>query len=283
MEELYAASTADYSAVIRRKQILIAATILMMLSLCPTAMATRHVLIYTRNSEGFVHDNIPASVECIKMICRANGWTYEVTAIDDSSLFNDAAHIASFDALIFTNTNNDAFDNDDQRKVFQDYIRGGGAFVGIHSACGSERKWPWFWANLGGKFVYHPPYQTFEVKVIDRDHPSTAHLPDRWTWQDEFYYMDELNPAITVLLAGDLRTVKCDRKERFPGRMFGDYFPLAWYQTFEGGRQWYTALGHSIEHYKDENFVKHIEGGIRWALNSAVVEANTCGDADTAQ
>lgn len=249
-----------------KKQIWAGLLISAVVCLGQSAKAEGRILIYTRNSEGYIHDNIPASVECLKAICRTNGWTFETTAIDDSSIFNDAEKIASFDVLVFANTNNDAFDNDDQRTVFQNYIRNGGAFVGIHSACGSERNWPWFWANLGGKFVRHPPFQKFEIKVIDPRHSSTAHLPTIWHWEDEFYYMNELNPGIKVLLAGDLRTVDDNQKDRYPGRTFGDYFPLAWCQEFDGGRQWYTALGHKIEHYRDPNFIKHLEGGIRWAL-----------------
>lgn len=231
--------------------------------------AKGHVLIYTKNGQGYVHDNIAASVDCLKGICDANGWTYEVT--DDAGVFT-AEKVKTFDVLVFSNTNNETFDNDEQRAVFQAYIQGGGAFVGIHSACGSERKWPWFWANLGGKFVRHPPLQKFDIAVIDKKHPSTAHLSDIWKWEDEFYYLNEINPRIKVVLAGDLRTLKDGQKDTYPGRTFGDTFPLAWYQEFDGGYQWYTALGHKIEYYKDKNFIKHLEGGIRWAMNKATAE-----------
>jgi type 1 glutamine amidotransferase len=227
-------------------------------------LAKGHVLIYTKNGKGYIHDNVAASVDCLTKICDANGWTYEAT--DDAAVFNTLDKVKTFDVLVFSNTNNETFDNDDQRNVFQSYIRGGGAFVAIHSACGSERAWPWFWANLGGKFVRHPKLQKFDIDVIDKAHPSTAHLPAVWNWEDEFYYMNELNPRLNILLAGDLRTLDDDQKDKFPGRMFGDYFPLAWSQEFDGGRQWYTALGHKIEYYKDRNFIKHLEGGIRWAL-----------------
>lgn len=230
-----------------------------------SGQANGHILIYTKNGQGYVHDNIAASVDCLKKICAANGWTYEAT--DDASVFDSAEKVKTFDVLVFSNTNNETFDTDDQRKVFQEYIRGGGGFVGIHSACGSERNWPWFWANLGGKFVYHPPFQKFDIEVIDKTHPSTAHLPNIWKWEDEFYYVNELNPRITVLLAGDLRTVQCDRKNHYPGRTFGDTFPLAWCQEFDGGRQWYTSLGHSIRDYRDANYIRHLEGGIRWAMS----------------
>jgi uncharacterized protein len=168
--------------------------------------------------------------------------------------------------LVFDNTNNQIFDTEEQKKVFVDYIRHGGGFVGIHSACGSERDWPWFWANLGGKFVRHPQYQPFDVKVIDAKHPSTAFLPAVWKWEDECYYLNNLNPRIHVLLAADLTTVKDDKMKEYPGDVFGSSFPLCWYQEYDGGRQWYTAMGHNPKHYQDPNFIKHLTGGIRWAM-----------------
>lgn len=168
--------------------------------------------------------------------------------------------------MVFSNTNNEAFDTEEQRKVFQDYIRGGGGFVGIHSACGSERDWPWFWANLGGKFIRHAKFQPFDIKVIDHKHPSVEFLGSIWRWKDECYFVNYMNPDIHVLLAADLTTIKDDEKDQYPAQTFGDYFPICWCHEFEGGRQWYTALGHSSGHYKDENFKKHLAGGIRWAM-----------------
>ena len=224
----------------------------------------QNVLIYTKNGKGYVHDNIQASVDCLKDICSKNNWTCEVS--DDPSIFT-AEKIKTFDVLIFSNTNNEAFDTDAQKKVFQNYIRNGGAFVGVHSASCSERDWPWFWANVGGKFLRHPPLQPFDIKVIDRDHPSTNFLDPVWKWEDECYYLDHLNPDIHVLLAADLTTVEDDQKDKYPGETAERYLPLCWCHEFDGGRQWQTALGHKIEHYKDANFIKHITGGIIWAMD----------------
>jgi len=44
------------------------------------------------------------------------------------------------------------------------------------------------------------------------------------------------------------------------------YHPIAWYHTFEGGRCFYTGLGHTSEIYQDEDYVKHLEAGIIWAI-----------------
>ncbi len=225
-----------------------------------------HVLIYTRNETGegmYIHDNIEASVKALQKICQAHDISSDVS--DDPALFTPE-NLKQYDVLIFSNSNNKAFNTQAQRDAFQQYIQTGGQFMGIHSACASERDWPWFWAMVGGTFVRHPALQEFDIKVIDNDHPSTKHLDEVWKWEDECYLLNHLNPDIKILLAADLTTITDDKLDEFPGDIFGDYFPLAWYHTFDGGRQFYTALGHKIEYYSDANFIKHLEGGLLWLL-----------------
>jgi type 1 glutamine amidotransferase len=223
----------------------------------------KNVLIYTKNGEGYVHKNIPHSVEALKKLCVENGIKYEVT--EDPSWFTEE-NLANCDALIFSNTNNEAFETDAQKIAFQRYIQAGGSWVGIHSSCASEREWPWFWSMVGGLFARHPPFQEFDIKIIDHNHPSTAFFGDVWKWEDECYYVDHFNPDIRVLLAADLRTVEDKEKDKYPGKTFGNYIPIAWYHEFDGGRQWFTAVGHDPKHYSDPTMLKHIWGGIQWAL-----------------
>ncbi len=225
----------------------------------------KSVLVYTKNGKGYVHENIPYSVRAIEDLGTAYG--FRVTSSDDPSVFT-VETLAAFDLIIFSNSNNEAFDTQAQRDVFQNYIRSGGAFVAIHSACASERDWPWFWQNVGGKFVRHAPFQTFDIKVLDPFHPSTDFLPPVWSREDECYYVRNINPDIHVLLVADLTTVEDDQKNEYPADTFGEVFPLAWYHTFDGGRQWFTALGHSPEHYSDPVFIQHILGGIIWAIGN---------------
>ena len=223
----------------------------------------QHILIYTHNGEGYVHENIASSVEALKKLCKEHGYTSEDS--DDPSLLT-SENLTRFECIIFSNTNNEAFVNESQREAFRDYIRNGGGFVGIHSASGSERNSEWFAAMLGGRFVSHPKYQEFTIRVIDHDHPATNFLEEEWKWEDECYYTNNLNPDIHVLLAADLRTVDDPKKDTYPGRIFGDYFPLSWCHEFDGGRQFYTALGHNKDHYSNETFLNHLAGGIRWVI-----------------
>ena len=239
-------------------------TLLLLLSAAGLAdAAERRVLVYTKNGKGYVHNNIAASVAAIQKLGTENQFSVDVS--DDPGVFT-TQNLRRYKALIFDNTNNEILDNEDQKAALQAYVRAGGGFVGIHSATGSMREWPWFWSLIGGKFLRHPKMQEFTVRVKDAKDVSTAHLPATFKWTDEFYYVDHMPDGLHVLLAGDLTTLNDPGKEKYPGKKFGDEFPLAWRHEFEGGRAWYTALGHKPEHYSDPKLVQHLLGGIRWAM-----------------
>jgi type 1 glutamine amidotransferase len=224
------------------------------------------VLVYTHNGPtldgkpGYVHDNIAESLKAIEKIGAANG--FGVVHADDPAIFTNAS-LKNFRAIIFANSNNKSFATEDERKAFQDYIRNGGGFVGIHSASGSERDSRWFWSLLGGTFAWHPPLQKFQIKIEDKNHPATAPFPgETWEWEDEFYVIKEQPKDLHVLLTGNIKPLRGvgSKADGLPDRL-----PLAWYHTFEGARSFYTALGHKKEYYSDPMFVKHLTGGILWA------------------
>jgi type 1 glutamine amidotransferase len=196
---------------------------------------------------------------------KINGCWLKPLGASNAAVFADAT-LKQYDALIFANSNNEAFDNNEQRDAFKRYIQNGGGFVGIHSSTGSERQWTWFQQMQGAKFLRHSPMQQFTVEVLDRKHPSTAHLGSSWVRTDECYFFTSVNPDIRVLLAADTTSLKDPKLETQPGKQVNGVFPLAWCHEFDGGRQFYTALGHKIEHYSDPVFREHLLGGIRWVL-----------------
>jgi type 1 glutamine amidotransferase len=177
-------------------------------------------------------------------------------------------------ALIFANSNNEAFDNDGQRAAFQRYIRSGGGFMGIHSSTGSERQWDYFQQLQGAKFLRHSPLQTFSINVLDSSHPATAHLAATWRWEDECYFFTNVNPRIRVLLAADTATLKDAKLATAPGGQLNGTFPLAWFHEFDGGRVFYTSLGHKIEYYSDPVFRRHLLGGLRWVMGRTNTTTN---------
>ncbi len=237
--------------------------------------AEKKVLVYTRNfvstGTGYVHDNIAASVVAIKKMGVENGFGVDVS--DDPKVFTDD-NLKQYKALVFSNSNNEAFENDQQREAFQRYIRAGGGLVGIHSATGSERKWPYWWSVLGGHFLRHPKAQKFVVRVKDPNHPATRDLPATFEWTDECYYNDQLSPALKPLLVVDPAKLEDPQRAEYPGDRFGDSMPLAWYQEVDGGREFYTALGHNKQDYANPILYKQILGGILWAIGDQQVKSS---------
>lgn len=217
------------------------------------------VLVYTKNGKGYVHDNIPAAVACIKELGSQNGFAVDVT--DKPEDFNEA-HLKKYNALIFASTNNNVFDNDAQKVALMRYVQAGGGFVAIHSVTGTERNWPWFKRLVGGTFERHANHQPFQEIIIDASHPSTNFLPHTWKRNDECYYIKEINPDLHVLMVHDLSSVDDTGKPV----IYGGTFPSVWCHAFDGGLQWYTSLGHDSSTYKELDFQKHILGGLQWVL-----------------
>ncbi len=231
------------------------------------ASGQRRVLVYTRNytsnGKGYVHENIQSSVDAIKKMGVEKGFAVDVS--DDPAAFSDA-NLKQYAALVFSNSNNEAFSSDAQRNAFKAYLESGGGFVGIHSASGSERDWPYFWSVLGGKFVVHPKMQTFTVQVTDPHFPAVEGLPAQFEWTDECYFIDHLNPDIHPVLVTDRTKLTSLELIKNDLSTFPNPLPLAWYHEFDGGREFYLALGHNKEDYANPILYKIIENGILWAM-----------------
>jgi type 1 glutamine amidotransferase len=222
------------------------------------------VLVYTRNGKGYVHDNIADSVAAIWRMGAEAG--FSVDATDDPNFFTDAT-LRQYSTIVFSNTNNEAFDNDGQRDAFKRFIQSGRGFVGIHSASGSERAWPYFWSVVGGRFLYHPKLQPFTVRVVDAKHAAVKGLPATFEWEDECYHLEYYNPDLHPLLVTDPTRLDDKDREKHPFGLVGNSLPLSWTLQVDGGRQFYTALGHKKEHYANPILYRHILNGIRWAMN----------------
>jgi len=224
------------------------------------------VLVYTKNGKGYVHDNISASVNCIQELGIANKFMVDVS--DDPLVFNEN-NLKKYNLLIFSSTNNDVFDTDEQRLAFRRYIEAGGGFVGIHSVTGTERNWTWFKMMVGETFTWHASFQTFSIKNIDPTHPSMQGVPLKWTKADECYFGKQVYPGIKVLMMHDLSTL--DKKDAqlitTHSGSFANFFPAVWYQSFEGGNIWVTTLGHDKNNYQEATFKNHLLQGIKFIAN----------------
>ncbi len=210
------------------------------------------VLLFSKTA-AFHHDSIPAGIEAIENLGRNHG--FGVDATEDAAAFTDA-NLARYRAVVFFNTTGDVLD-DAQQAAFERYIRSGRGFVGIHSATDTEYDWPWYGSLVGAYFRRHPAIQPATL-VVDRAHPSTAHLPVRWRRTDEWYnFRQEPAPDLRILVRID--------EGSYAGGSMGANHPVTWCHEFDGGRAWYTAIGHTAEAYAEPLFLEHLLGGIRWA------------------
>lgn len=222
-------------------------------SAAPLRSKDRRVLVFSKTA-GFRHDSIPDGVAAIRRLGAENG--FEVEASEDSSVFEDG-QLAGFDVIVFLCTTGDLLD-ENQKAAFQRYLRGGGGFAGIHSASDTEHGWPWYGGLVGAYFHSHPAIAPAAVTITDPVHSSTRGLPARWSRTDEWYNFDRNpRPNTHVLATLDEST--------YVGEEMGTDHPISWCHFYDGGRSWYTALGHTRETYSEPLFLRHLLGGIQFA------------------
>ncbi|KAA9373008.1 PKD domain-containing protein, partial [Microbispora cellulosiformans] len=219
------------------------------------------VLVFSKTT-GFRHDSIPEGIAAVQKLGQDNNFAVDTT--EDSAAFTDA-NLAQYQAVIFMSTTGDPVSTQDQKDAFQRYIQKGGGYVGVHAAADSGYDWAWYGKLVGAYFKQHPAIQQATVKVEDPAHPSTTGLPTTWTRTDEWYDY-RANPRNTVHVLTSL-----DEKSYTGGTMGADH-PNTWCQDYDGGRSWYTGLGHLKENYSEANFLKLLLGGIKTA--SGAVKAD---------
>ncbi len=228
-------------------------SILVILVSCGSRKGKPRVLVFSKTA-GYRHASIEAGKPALIELGKQNN--FEVDTTENASYFTEDS-LKHYSAVIFLNTTMDVLNNY-QEADFERYIQAGGGFVGIHSATDTEYDWGWYGRLVGAYFNGHPKPQQAKLIVTDSLHISTSHLPHEWTRTDEWYNFKKLNKDVHVLL-------KIDEKS-YEGGTNGAEHPMAWYHEFDGGRAFYTELGHTNESWKEDNYLKHVLGGIRYAI-----------------
>lgn len=211
-----------------------------------------NVLVFTK-TEGYRHESIETGVEVL--LEQSIAHDFNILHTEDAEVFNDNI-LDSFSVVVFLSTTGDIL-NEEQQVALETFIQKGNGFVGIHAATDTEYDWPWYNGLVGAYFSDHPPgVQEASILKI-AEHHSVFHLPSSWKRTDEWYNFKSLKPTINPILNLDETT--------YEGGSMGSYHPIAWFQFYDGGRSWYTAGGHTIESFYEEDFVEHIVNGILWA------------------
>ena len=213
------------------------------------------VLVFSKTM-GFKHASIPSGIAAIEKLGAENG--FEVDTTKNAALFEEDI-LKEYSAIIFLSTTANVLDHK-QEAAFERYIQAGGGYVGVHAATDTEYDWNWYGKLVGGYFQSHPagtPEADFIIK--DRNFVATSFFTDTiWHRTDEMYNFKKLNPDVKVVMTIDEST--------YEGGENGAYHPMSWYHEYDGGRAFYTALGHTEESYSEENYLKHLLGGIQYAI-----------------
>ncbi len=213
------------------------------------------VLVFSKTM-GFKHASIGSGISAIQKLGQEHG--FEVDTTKNAAYFEEDS-LRQYAAVIFVNTTGDILNNKEEA-AFERYIQAGGGFVGIHSATDTEYDWNWYGKLVGAYFNGHPagtPEADFHI--VDRDFGATRFFTDTvWHRTDEMYNFKKINPDVKVLITIDEAT--------YEGGTNGGYHPMSWYHEYDGGRAFYTALGHTDASYEDSLYLQHLLGGIEYAI-----------------
>ncbi len=212
------------------------------------------VLVFTKTA-GFVHSSIPAGIAAVQKLGQENG--FDVDTTKNAAYFQEDS-LKKYAAVIFLSTTGNVLDYR-QEAAFERYIQSGGGFVGVHAATDTEYDWRWYGKLVGAYFKSHPKTQEARFIIKDKNFPATNFFTDSvWQRTDELYNFKDINPDIKVLITID--------ESSYEGGANGSFHPMSWYHEFDGGRAFYTELGHTAESYSEENYLKHLLGGIQYAI-----------------
>lgn len=215
---------------------------------------TKTLLVFSYTQK-YRHKSIEIAKESLSKLAKDKGYQ-----IDFSENPNDftSEFLKKYNVLIFLNPTGTNVFTDKQKVAFKKYINNGGGYVGIHAATDFCYEWEWYGKLVGAFFINHPKIQEAKIKVSNNKHLSTRHLSNEFHYTDEWYNFKNVNPNINVLL-------ELDESSYTGGTMNGKH-PISWYHEFDGGKVFYTGLGHRNECYSDSLFLKHLEGGIEYVL-----------------
>jgi hypothetical protein len=223
---------------------------------------------------GWHHESISNGITAINELAARHNFQVKHQQNANKITKNDLKDI---DVLIFLSTTENIFDEDEQAAI-EKFIQSGKGYVGIHAASDTEYGWEWYTKLVGRMFHIHPVQQTAKLNIIDHNFPGLEHFPDILLWTDEWYEfgkekVNNLNYLVTVdensfdpnvtWKNGDVG--KNGNKIDRIGNGMGKFHPISWYHEFDGGRSFYTALGHIEKIYENQWFLDHLYGGIYYA------------------
>lgn len=212
------------------------------------------VLVFSLTTS-FRHKSIKEGIAAIKNLGANNGFEVDTTeSVNSFTLQN----LSRYKTLIFLNPTGSNVFTEEQKQALKSYINKGGGLVGIHAATDFCFEWEWYGKMIGAFFTDHPKVQKAKLIAVKPKDKLMKGMPENWLHTDEWYNFKSFNPKVKVLVRVD--------ESSYQGGKMGDFHPIIWRHEFEGGRVFYTGLGHTAEAYTDQLFLKQLLMGIKWAM-----------------
>jgi cytochrome c len=232
------------------KKILPILALALMLQSCFTDKP--RILVFSK-TKGFRHESIKAGKDAIQKLGSENG--FEVDTTENSAYFNEDS-LKNYRAVVFLSTTGDVLDFQ-QQNAFKRFIQAGGGYVGIHAAADTEYDWWWYGKMVGAYFKSHPQQQKAKLIKVKTDKLDQK-TPEPWDRFDEWYNYKNISDKINVLYKLD--------ESSYQGGENGTDHPIVWYHEFDGGRVFYTGMGHTNESFQEKEFVDQMLMGIKYAM-----------------
>ena len=218
----------------------------------------KHVLLFSK-TKGYRHESIEDGKAAFLKLASDKGIIVDTT--EDASAFKEE-NLKKYKAVVFLCTTGDVLDQY-QQASFKRFIQAGGGYMGIHAAADTEYDWWWYGKLVGVYFKSHPEIQDAKFKKVKAD-PLTEGLPDEWLRKDELYNYKKISDDINVLYTLDETSYK--------GGENGTTHPIVWYHEFDGGRSFYTGLGHTKESYVDPQYIHHVWMGLQYVIGDTKLD-----------
>lgn len=228
---------------------------------------TPKILVITE-SKGFVHSVVKrpkpeelCTVEKALIELGKKTGAFEAVVTQDSRNAINEENLKQYAAVYFYTTGELPL-SDTQKADLLQFIRSGKGFAGNHCATDTFYKWAEYGNMIGGYFDGHPWHEKIKVIVEDKNHPASKPFGDTFEITDEIYQFKGPydRTKLHVLMKMDTNSVKKEGK-----RQDKDY-ALAWTKDYGKGRVFYSAFGHREEVWKDERFLAHMLGGLKYAM-----------------
>ncbi len=194
----------------------------------------------------------------------ASSGAFAVTCTQNSADIT-ANNLKNYDAVFFYTCGDIGF-SPEQKQALLDFVRGGKAFIGAHSATDTFHNWPEYGEMIGGYFDGHPWGQKVRIKIEDPKHPAVRGLGTSVEIIDEIYEFKDPWSRKTnhVLMSLDNSSVNTNTPEVH--RADKD-FGITWVRSYGKGRVFLTALGHRADVWSNPWYQKMLLQGICWAMH----------------